>query len=527
MRLKVAQMTIEQKGFVLAIDCGTQSLRTLIYDGEGHLLAKIQENYEPYFSTEPGYAEKDPDEYWQVCIACFHKLNQNYGEYLSNVKAITVTAMRNTGVYLDEKFQVIRPSIIWLDQREVISKEKISLKYRTMFKLVNMTEAIELTRKQCKANWLRVHEPKSWKKIRYFLQLSGFFHYKLTGQIVDSIGNQIGHIPFDYKKRNWPKSDQAYQWEVFQIEREKLPRLVESGTILGALSEQVRVELGLSEGILVIANGSDKGCETLGIGCLSPETASISFGTTATIQTTTDQYVEPLKFMPAYPAAIPKRFNPEIQIYRGYWMIKWFKQEFAHHEIMEAQKRSMPPEELLNQLLHTIPPGSEGLVLQPFWTPGLKNPEAKGAIIGFSDVHTRAHLYRAIIEGINFGLKDGLEKIEKATGVRVKTIYVSGGGSQSDEICQITADMFDLPVVKGETYEAAGLGAAINAFVALGVHKTVEDAVNQMVRSSKVFVPNFKNAEIYRQLFEKVYKSIYPRLKEVYIQIDKISKPKE
>jgi sugar (pentulose or hexulose) kinase len=296
---------------------------------------------------------------------------------------------------------------------------------------------------------------------------------------------------------------------------------------VGELLEEVAVATGLSKSIKVISGGSDKGCETLGVGCISLDSASLSFGTTATIQTTTDKYFEPIMFMPAYPASIPNYYNPEVQVFRGYWMIRWFKHEFANREQAEALEKGVPPEEVLNECLQMIPPGSNGLILQPYWTPGLKDPDAKGSIIGFNDSHTRAHIYRAIIEGINYGLIDGLKKIEKRSKTKVKRIMVSGGGSQCDEICQITADMFNLPVSKGETYEAAGLGAAIIACVGLGIHPDFQTAVDKMVRHAVTFEPNSEVAALYGRLYNKIYVNIYANLNRLYTELNQILSDQE
>lgn len=518
-------MSKEQDGYVLAVDCGTQSLRTIVFDKKGNLIAKVKEDFEPYFSTEPGFAEQSPELYWDTLVSCMNKLHLQGKELMDRIEAITVTTLRGTGVFLDKDGEIVRPSIIWLDQREAKCEKKLSIKTQMMFKATGMERAAACSRKICKVNWIKENEKETWEKTAHYLLLPGYFHYKLTGKLVDTTSNQVGHIPYDYKLRQWPKSEKAYQYELFPIEKSKLPELVEPGTIIGCLTTEASAALGLPHATIVIANGSDKGCETLGVGCMSPDSVSLSFGTTATIQTTTKQYLEPIPFMPSYCSAVPNLFTPEVQVFRGYWMIRWFKQEFAHKEMLEAISLDLPPEVLLNERLSDIPPGSEGLLLQPFWAPDLKNPEAKGSIIGFSDVHKRSHIYRAIIEGINFALMDGLEKIEHATKVHVKDIYVSGGGSQSDAICQITADMFGRKVIKGETYEAAGLGAAINSFVTLKYYETYPEAIQNMVRHSQVFLPDEKNAKIYKGLYEKVYKKIYGKLKDLYREIEKITKP--
>lgn len=183
--------------------------------------------------------------------------------------------------------------------------------------------------------------------------------------------------------------------------------------VIGNISLEASEATGIDTALQLIATGSDKGCETLGLSCLTADKAAVSFSTTATVQITTDRYMEPLPFIPAYPAVLKDQYNPEIQIYRGYWLISWFKNEFASKEVQDAKERGIDPDELLNFRLKEIPPGCSGLMFQPYFTPGVVMPKARGEVIGFSDIHTRIHIYRAIIEGINFALIDGLKTIEK------------------------------------------------------------------------------------------------------------------
>lgn len=510
-------------GYMLSIDCGTQSVRALLFDRYGCLIGKEKIEFEPYFSIHPGWAEQNPELYWKsACLAC-KKLKERFKDEWENVIGAAVTTQRDTGVNMDRDGNVLRPAITWLDQRMAKCSKPLPLYNNIAFTTVGMQRAVEITRRKSKANWIKENQPEIWNNTYKYVLLSGYFNYKLTGKHVDSIGSQIGHLPFHYKKQCWPDSKGSYRWKVFGIEKEKLPKLVKPGTIIGEISRFTSEETGIKEGVKVISSGSDKGCETLGVGCLDLQAASISFGTTATIQTTSDHYFEPIQFMPSYPAAIPGYYNPEVEIFRGYWMISWFKKEFAAKEMIEAKNLNIPPEELLNERLEEIPPGSHGLMLQPYWGPGLKMPDAKGSIIGFGDIHTRTHIYRAIIEGINYGLIDGLDKIEGKSKIKISRIMVSGGGSQSDAICQITADMFSRPVYRGQTYEASGLGAAINGFVGMGVYNSYREAVINMVHYSKVFKPEPENAKVYKDLYERVYKKIYPRLSGVYKEIQRIT----
>ncbi|MGV8982315.1 FGGY-family carbohydrate kinase [Clostridium sp.] len=510
-------------GYILTLDCGTQSVRAILFDDSGTIIGKEKVEFEPYFSKKPGWAEQDADVFWNNCCTACKTLKIKQPKDFEKIIGVTVTTQRDTGVIVDSEGMPLRPAIIWLDQRMAKCEGPLAFYDNAIFKTIRMDKTIEMARRKAKSNWIIENEPELWKKTYKYLLLSGYFIFKLTGIFADSIASQIGHIPFDYKNQCWAKSKTSYRWKMFGIEREKLYDLIVPGEIISGITAKAALDTGIKEGIPVIAAGSDKGCETLGVGCLDPSTASMSFGTTATVQITSDFYMEPLAFMPPYPASRPGYYNPEVEIFRGYWMISWFKKEFCSREVVEAKERGISPESILNEKLNDIPPGSQGLILQPFWGPGLKMLEAKGSLIGFGDVHTRAHIYRAIIEGINYALIDGLEKIEKKSKVKVKTVIVSGGGSQSDAICQITADMFNRTVLRGQTYETSGLGAAINGFVGLKMFGSYEEAVNSMVHYTSSFQPNSKNTEVYKKLYKKVYCKIYPKLESLFKEIKKIT----
>lgn len=512
-----------ERGYILTIDCGTQSVRAILFDDKGSIIGKEKVEFEPYFSKEPGWAEQDPNVFWESCCIACKALKSKQPEDWEKIIGVTVTTQRDTGVLLDKEGKPLRPTIIWLDQRMAKCEEPLPFYDNAIFKTIGMKKTIEVIRRKSRTNWIIENEPQIWGKTYKYLLLSGYFIFKLTDKYTDSVASQIGHIPFDYKNQCWPKSKANYKWKMFGIEKEKLYDLVKPGEIISGITAYAAEATGIKEGIPVIAAGSDKGCETLGVGCLDLSTASMSFGTTATVQITSASYIEPLQFMPPYPASIPGYYNPEIEIFRGYWMISWFKKEFCAREMLEAKERGVSPESLLNERLNDIPPGSQGLILQPFWGPGLKMLEAKGSLIGFGDVHTRAHIYKAIIEGINYALIEGLEKLEKKSKTKVKKVIVSGGGSQSDAICQITADMFNRTVLRGQTYETSGLGAAINGFVGLGMFRSYEEAVESMVHYTSTFEPNTANSEIYEKLYRRVYCKIYPKLEGLFKEIKKVT----
>ncbi len=312
---------------------------------------------------------------------------------------------------------------------------------------------------------------------------------------------------------------------MFPIDEHLLADLVPQSERLGIITLEAAIATGIPEGLPLIAAAADKACEVLGSGCLSPEIACLSYGTTATVQTTSQKYHAVLQLLPPYPAAVPGMYNTEMMIYRGFWMISWFKNEFGHREIELSKDLDKEPEELFDEMIKNIPPGSLGLTLQPYWSPGVKVPgtEAKGAIIGFGDVHTRAHTYRSILEGLAYALKEGMLRTQRRTKVKISKIRVSGGGSQGHNVMQLTADIFNLPAEKPHTYETSALGAAINATVGMGLHRNFETAVKEMCRVGKIYHPIQENVEIYNELFTRVYLKMYQRLKPLYDEIREIT----
>lgn len=501
---------------VLTFDIGTQSARAILVNPSGDIVLKAQKRFNPpYFSKNPNWAEQRPDFYWDAICEVSLALKDRAGGLWNDIIAVTSTTIRDSSICVDKNGKPLRDMILWLDKRETSGKIPLPKSREAAFRAVGMREAVELQRKVAACNWIMEYEPEIWAKTHKFIFLSGYITFKLSGKLVDSTANMIGHIPFDYKTQTWQETSNIARC-LFDIEPEKLIDLVDPGDLIGGISEEAALRTGIPVGLPIYATGSDKGCETLGLSVTTPGKAAISFGTTATIQIATEDYVEPLKFMPAYPAVIKGIYNPEIQIYRGYWLISWFKNEFAHKEVEQAAKLGVAPEELLNARLREVPAGCEGLMLQPYFTPGVAMPKAKGSVIGFSDVHTRIHIYRAIIEGLNYALMDGMYNLEKRNKTKIDTIYLGGGGSQSDEICQITANMFGLPVYRIQTYEACGLGSSIVAFVSHGVFKDYDEALESMVHIKDVFSPDMKEHEIYDDLYSDIFRKVYKKLEPLY-----------
>lgn len=509
---------------LLAIDAGTQSVRALIFDLRGNLIAKTRVTIEPYFSTAPGLAEQHPQVFWDaVCQAC-QELWKKPGVDKKAIAGVAVTTQRSTMINVDKNGNPLRPAIHWLDQRRTPGLKPVGGMWGLLFKLAGMTETVAYLQAEADSNWLQKNEPEVWNNTYKYIMLSGYLNFKLTGLFKDSVGSQVAYIPFDYKNMNWcAKSD--WKWQAVPVNPGMLVDLVPPAGQLGVISAEAAKATGIPENLPVIAAAADKACEVIGAGCVDPTIACLSYGTTATINTTHTKYVEVIPLIPPYPSAVPGAYALEIQIFRGYWMVSWFKREFGQSEERLAQQRGVETEELFDDLVNSVPAGSLGLMLQPYWSPGLKvpGPEAKGAIVGFGDVHTRAHMYRSMLEGLAYALREGADRTTKRSHIPITQIRVAGGGSQSKAAMQLTADIFGLPTTNPHVYEASGLGAAMDIAVGLKLHPDFDVAVKEMTHTGATFEPIAENHKIYDELYNKVYLRMYDRLKPLYDDIRSIT----
>ncbi len=519
-------MSKATKDLILAIDNGTQSVRALLFDPQGQLLAKTRVPIEAYFSTAPGLAEQRPEVFWQaLCDAC-QSLWQVPGVDKQRLAGVALTTQRSTVINLDKQGQPLRPAIIWLDQRRTENLAPVGGLWGLAFRLSGMQRTVAYLQAEAEINWIRIHQPEVWSQTHKYLFLSGYLSWRLTDHFVDSVSCQVGYLPFDYKRQQWSRK-YDWKWQAVPMDPAILPELIAPAEPLGEITPRASEQTGIPAGLPLIAAAADKACEVIGAGGLAPNVACLSYGTAATINTTHHRYIELIPMIPPYPSAIPGHYSLELQIYRGFWMVGWFKTEFGHVEQILAEQRGVEPEEIFDELVMSVPPGSNGLLLQPYWSPGLKlpGPEARGAIIGFEGVHTRAHLYRAILEGLGYALREGAMRTEKRSGVKITELRVAGGGSQSKAAMQLTADLFGLPTSRPHLYEASGLGAAIDASVGLKLHNDFNEAISAMTHPGDTFEPNPTAHKVYDELFNNVYLKMYHQLQPLYDELSKIISP--
>ena len=280
---------------ILTFDFGTQSVRAALINKKGEIEAIEKQKYEPapYFSPQKGYAEQNPDFYFDRLVTAIKGLTKKHQDKLGRVIGATISTFRDTSVQLDENNKPIRPSILWLDQRMAKGSEKIPTLYNLIFKAIGMGETIKLNRSRTPAHWLKENEIETWNKTKKYVNISTYLTYRLTGKLCDSCSSIAGHYPINFKARKW-YGEKNMRAVIFGIPKNMLFELKQPGELLGEISDELASECGLPRGIKLYASGSDKACETLGLGALSKEIGAVSYGTASTIEVSNQKYHEPV-----------------------------------------------------------------------------------------------------------------------------------------------------------------------------------------------------------------------------------------
>lgn len=505
---------------ILAVDVGTQSVRAIVFNRVGDQIASARTISKPYYSLQPGWAEVPAEQFWDDTCYVLREVVDQLGDDIARVKAMTITANRDNMIPLDENNQPLRDWLTWIDVRrtpEIIPILKRTLKGNDKLIYLLKKPFFDMIAPRSKYNWIRVHEPNIYAKAKTYVTITGLLTYRLCGVFNDSLGMQVGYMPYEAKKQDWYKVPAVYK--ILGVRRDQLDNIFPPGTKLGEITEKASKMTSLPVGLPLIAAAGDKMCEILGAGVFGPKQATISYGTMATIGTTITRYVEDskLKFY-TFPSCIPDAWNPEYNIYRGYWLITWFCKQYSKEQGMPEFLNKM------NKLAAEVPPGSNGLFVFPFWTvqPGLY-PHGKGMVAGWIDRHTIVDLYRAFLESIAYALREGLEIMEKKCKTNVEKLYVVGGGSKSDVAMQLTADIFNLPATRHSHTEICAAGAAINAGLWAGIYKDYEDGVACMVREDETFYPIRENVEIYERIYHDIYKKVYVKNKELFKELEQLA----
>lgn len=473
---------MEQK-YIVGVDVGSQSAKILIYDLDGNIVAKGRKKLAPMHLEEPGVVEHPGDDLWESLCEASQMAMANFPGDKKDILGIGVGGIRCCRVLLKKDGTLAQPVISWMDARTAVPYEHTN------------------------------------PEVAYVTSSTGYLTCRLTGEFKDCAGNAFGQWPMDMETWDWSKDDEVIKQ--YQIPREMLFEAVMPGEVIGHITPQAAELTGFPVGLPVVSTTNDKAVEGLGAGLVNEDTAVISLGTYITLMIQGKTLpVDPKALWPIL-SSVPNMYLYESYgIRRGMWTVSWFRDLFGEGLVTEAAKQGMSPEELLNKKAEKVPAGSDGLMTKLDWLPNPWEPYKKGIMIGFGAHMNEAYMYRSILEGIAYTMKNNCDAMCAELGKPLKEIVISGGGSNSDLFMQIFADIFNLPAKRNVINESASLGAVINTAMALGLFESYEAAVKHMVKVKDVFQPIGKNVELYHQLNQRAYKNMADHtdavLKEIY-----------
>lgn len=496
--------------YVLGIDCGTQSLRAVVVDVNGKLIASASRQY-PIDFPHVAWAEQDANDWWTAAREVVPKAVAEAGIDAKDIAGLSVDGTSCTVVVTKRDGTPLRPVILWMDQRAHAEAEQVTATRHERLRFVSWAESPEWMIP--KAMWLRNNQPDVYEQADLIIEGTDWLMHRLTGEWAASLNNVTCKWNYASVDGGWPT--QLLSSLDFSELVDKWPSTVlPMGEKAGLLTPEAAAELGLPAGIPVAQGGIDAYAAMLGLAVVRPGRLALVMGTsTCPLALMSEGIFESHLWGPYPDALIPGTWVLEGGQTATGAIVTWLADNFAYREQVEAQQQGRSRFELLDEKAGQVPPGAEGLVLLDYWqgnrTP-LRDPLARGAIWGLSLKHGIGHLLRAVYEGTAMGCRHILEDMAQA-GFDTECIYACGGGTRSPLWLQIHADLCGKPILLTEEPEATALGTAVCAAAGAGLYADVVEASEQMVTVTRQIDPNPNNAEVYDTLFDR-YVRTYPCL---------------
>jgi xylulokinase len=495
--------------FWLGIDIGTGGTRALLIDENGVVRHSFTAVHEEMRMEKPMWAEQRPEDWWNASQAAIRGVLAEAGATGKDVAGIGLSGQMHGLTLLDEAGGVIRPALIWCDQRSQEQVDWINRKAGREAVLEATANPVLTGFTLPKLLWVRDHEPQSYERIRHLLLPKDYIRYKLTGEFASDVSDASGTALFDVVHRRWSDSLAA----TLGVDRSILPRVYESPEVTGTVGESAAAATGLAVGTPVMGGAGDQAASAVGNGIVEPGVVSCTIGTSGVVFAHTAQPAyDPQGRVHTFCHAVPGAWHVMGVTQGAGLSLQWFRNQLAPGTSYDELTAEAARSTCCAQGLYWLP------YLMGERTPHL-DAYARGGWIGVTAKHTRADLIRALIEGVSFSQMDCLDIIQHM-GVPVESARVSGGGARSAFWRQLLADIFAKPVVTLETQEGSAYGAALLALVGTGVYKTVPEACHAVVRETERVEPRSYEAQIYARGYE-VYRALYPALKPIYGLIQK------
>lgn len=501
----------------LGIDIGTSGTKALAIDEHGQILASAVAEY-PISHPHPGWSEQNPTDWWDATVKTVRQLLKKANLKAADVKGIGLSGQMHGSVFLDAKDEVIRPALLWNDQRTTAECDEIEQKAGGRKKLIRMVSNPALTGFTApKILWLRNREPKHYDKLRKVLLPKDYIRFRLTGEYATEVSDASGTLLLDVAKRCWSKS----LLEKLEIDASLLPTCYESEEVSGKLTDAAAKLLGLQPGVPVVGGGGDQAAGAVGNGIVTTGVISATLGTSGVVFSHSDTVqTDPHGRLHTFCHAVRGKWHQMGVVLSAGGSLQWYRNHLGEDAVREAKKRKVDPYQVICEQAAQAPSGCEGLYFLPYLTGERTphaDPHARGAWIGLTPRHGRPHLTRSILEGVAYAMKDSLELIQ-GLGVPIKQIRVSGGGARSDFWRQMQADVYGQPVVTINAEEGPAYGVALLATVGTGCFKNIEEACSTAIRVVSQTKPDpaaKKKYAKYYELFGPLYQSLKANYKAI------------
>ncbi len=489
----------------MGIDVGTGGTRALLIDETGAVIASAIHEHEPFASPRTGWAEQDPHDWWKACQQAVRKLLRETDTPPAEIACVGLSGQMHGAVLLDRNDEVLRPSLIWCDQRT-------AAECRYLNDTIGPQRLVELTSNPALTNftltkllWVRTNEPNIWRRFQSFLLPKDYVRLCLTGVRAIDVADASGTLLLDVAHRRW--SDEMV--DGVDLNPDCLPALFECQDVVGQITEKAAASTGLKAGTPVVAGAGDQAAGATGMGIVRPGDVSATIGTSGVVFAASDFPVtDPRGRLHTFCHAIPGRWHVMGVTQAAGLSLRWFRENFG--TLNESYDQ-------LSAEAAKAPPGSGGVLWAPYLmgerTP-YPDPNARAALVGLAADHTRAHVIRAVLEGVAFSLKDTLT-IFRELRIPMREIRVGGGGARSPLWRQIQADVYGQAVDTVRAEEGAAYGAALLAGVGAGVWKSVDAACDAVVRVAKHTPADPAALPVMQEAYLR-YRQLYPALRTIF-----------
>ncbi|WP_175638736.1 xylulokinase [Metabacillus schmidteae] len=488
--------------YVIGIDLGTSAVKVILMDQQGTIAQEVSKSY-PLIHEKSGYSEQDPETWVEKTKEGLTELVQKFQGNIKDIEGISFSGQMHGLVLLDKDKQVLRNAILWNDVRTTNQCKQI-------YDVVGTERLLDITKNPAlegftlpKILWVKEHEPQIFEKAVVFMLPKDYLRYRMTGNIHSEYSDAAGTLLLNVGEKTWSKEI----CDLFELNINFCPPLVESHEFVGQVTEELAHETGLSIDTKVFAGGADNACGAIGSGILSEGNTLCSVGTSGVVLSYEERNDRDFSGKVHYfnHGKEDAFYTMGVTLAAGY-SLSWFKDVFAENE----------PFEVLLDGIEAIPPGSNGLLFTPYLV-GERTPHADPAIrasfIGMEGSHTKKDFARAVIEGITFSLNESIE-IFRESGKEIARVISIGGGAKNDTWLQIQADVFNAKIIKLKSEQGPGIGAAILAAYGAGWADSLKGIADTFIQPEKTFDPIPENVEKYKQLFN-LYKDVYNQTKSL------------